>query len=482
MKLNKNILWNKYNEHKSEDINRANKLVKEDKYYRPSYHIAPPNGLLNDPNGLLYKDGYHYIHYQWSPIQPYHGYKHWMLLKTKDFVNYHDLGVSIVPEIEDEIHGAFSGSAYEDENGDVTIYYTGNIEDGKGTMLREVQIAADFKDEKVVNKKTVVEHDEKLFTAHARDPKIFKYNGKSYLIFGVQCKSDMKGGLAFYKQTEKDKFEFDRILKPSLKDDYGYMWECPNLDYIDGKYLFFISSEGWFNESDRYELNGSRNVVYTLIDDLDFANNKLNEKEPLKMLDYGHDYYAPQTYWANNKLLSIAWMGAVDVQYPTDEYSWHSMLSIPREINIEKGKLIQKPYSDFKSNVLKNSKEVSVDKLKLNKSLHLEFDLIGQLSLEIVNDQGQKVEVLFNKDEIIIDRTKQTAAPKWDFESSRQEKRLCDSQKVEIYIDASSIEIFCNNYETTFTSRYFVKDANQIKFNKEIKVQVSDIKDMKITK
>ncbi|AGR41854.1 glycoside hydrolase family 32 protein [Spiroplasma diminutum] len=482
MKLNKEIIWNRIDQHKKEDIQKANDLVSSDKYYRPTYHIAPPNGLLNDPNGLLFKDGQHYIHYQWSPLQPYHGYKHWMLVKTKDFVNYKDLGVSIIPNIEDEIHGAFSGSAFEEKNGDVTIYYTGNIEDGNGTMLKEVQIAADFKDEKVINKRTVVKHDETLFTAHARDPKIFEYKGEQYMIFGAQCKTDLKGGLVFYKKTNKDEFIFDRIIKPSLNENYGHMWECPNLDFIDNKYLFFMSAEGWFNENDRYELNGSRNVVYTILEDLDFDNSKLNEKEVLKMLDYGHDYYAPQTYWANNKLVSIAWLGAVDVQYPTDVYSWHSMLTIPREMNIVNNKLIQKPYSEFKKNVLENTKNVSLNEFKINKAIHFEFELEGNLVMEILNDQNEKIEIKFDNNEIVLDRSKQTESPTWDYETTRQAKRIYEKQIVEIYIDSSSIEIFCNNYETTFTSRFFIKDFNKITFSREIELKVSEVKSMILNK
>jgi beta-fructofuranosidase len=91
-------------------------------------------------------------------------------------------------------------------------------------MIREVQISADFINDKIVNKKIAVEHDPNLFTPHARDPKIFKYEDNIYMIFGVQCQDDKLGGLALYKTTNYETFTFDRILKPSLKNqNYGYM-------------------------------------------------------------------------------------------------------------------------------------------------------------------------------------------------------------------------------------------------------------------
>ena len=40
-----------------------------DPYY-PGWHIAPPYGLLNDPNGLCEIDGVHHIFHQWFPAGP----------------------------------------------------------------------------------------------------------------------------------------------------------------------------------------------------------------------------------------------------------------------------------------------------------------------------------------------------------------------------------------------------------------------------
>ena len=36
----------------------------------PSYHIHPPCGLVNDPNGLAYFGGKYHVFYQWFPFGP----------------------------------------------------------------------------------------------------------------------------------------------------------------------------------------------------------------------------------------------------------------------------------------------------------------------------------------------------------------------------------------------------------------------------
>ncbi|AKU79767.1 glycoside hydrolase family 32 protein [Spiroplasma turonicum] len=484
MKRIKEIEWKKYNEIDKKYYEEANKLVESDRYYRPLYHIAPPNGLLNDPNGLLFKDGVHHIHYQWSPVTPYHGFKHWRYVTTKDFINYQDHGVSMIPDHEKEKYGSFSGSAY-DFGDEVKIYWTGNMEDGKGEMTEEVQLVADFKNGNIINKKIAVEWDGNIFTPHARDPKIFEYNNKKYMVFGVRTKSDDLGGIALYEMIDYDKFKFKTVLKPSIKgNDYGYMWECPNLDFLNNQYLLVTSAEGYFNKDNKYELNSSRNVVYTILNKIDLDGTELNEKFAMKCADYGFDFYAPQTYRVNNKLVWYGWFGAVDVQYPTDEYSWHSMLTIPRELSIQNDILIQKPFEDFKNNILFNTKKQKSNSLNLEKAKHIKINLKDNLSFKIINDKNEYIEVKFTDDEIIMDRNNQTSKVDWDYENTRYAIRKIknESQIIEIFIDSSSIELFADNYQTIFTSRFFVKDFNRVMFNNEIEFESSDIKPMILNK
>ncbi len=478
MKKNDELLNTKYNEIPKDEYKKANKLVENDIYYRPTYHIAPPNGLLNDPNGLVYKDGVHHIHYQWTPIQPYHGLKHWRYFTTKNFIDFEDHGVSIVPEEEFEINGAFSGSAI-DLGDKIKLYYTGNIEDESNNIAKEHQISADLINGVVTNKKIAVEWDATKFTPHARDPKIFEYEGQKYMLFGVQSSDDKDGGLAIYKMINEDQFEYKTTLK-SNNNYYGYMWECPNLDKVGDKYLFIMSSEGWIKEDDKYELNGFRNVVYTLIEKLDFDDIKLNELFEPRTMDYGHDFYAPQTYFENNKLLVIGWMGAVGVQYPTDQYSWHSMLTIPRELSVEGDNLIQKPYIGFTMNALSETETIFDDNLEVKKSIHLKFELDDILEIKISNDQGENVVISFSEKEIMLDRDCGSEIVDWDYENPRFAKRKLKEQTVEIFIDSSSIELFADNYQTVFTSRFFVKNFNRIELSKKTNMQVSKIKSIKV--
>ncbi|MFO7176986.1 sucrose-6-phosphate hydrolase, partial [Enterococcus faecium] len=75
-------------------------------------HIQPPTGLLNDPNGFIYYDGEYHLFYQWFPLGPVHGLKHWYHVSSKNLVHWTDRGVALVPETKEDSHGAYSGSGF----------------------------------------------------------------------------------------------------------------------------------------------------------------------------------------------------------------------------------------------------------------------------------------------------------------------------------------------------------------------------------
>ena len=69
-------------------------------------------------------DEYH-LFYQWFPLGPVHGIKHWYHVSSKDLVNWKDCGVGIIPTEHFESHGAFSGSGIAEDD-KLYLFYTGN--------------------------------------------------------------------------------------------------------------------------------------------------------------------------------------------------------------------------------------------------------------------------------------------------------------------------------------------------------------------
>lgn len=68
--------------------------------YKLGYHIMPTSGLLNDPNGFSYYNGYWHVFYQSYPFGPVHGLKSWNHMRSKDLVHWENLGLGLNPDFE----------------------------------------------------------------------------------------------------------------------------------------------------------------------------------------------------------------------------------------------------------------------------------------------------------------------------------------------------------------------------------------------
>ena len=96
--------------------------------YRQHYHIQPITGLLNDPNGFVYHNGYWHLFYQWCPWGAVHGLKYWYEVQSEDLIHWINMGVGIKPDHDFDNKGAYSGSALVTEQS-IYLYYTGNHRD-----------------------------------------------------------------------------------------------------------------------------------------------------------------------------------------------------------------------------------------------------------------------------------------------------------------------------------------------------------------
>ena len=56
--------------------------------WRQVFHVQPPVGLLNDPNGLVQHEGTYHLCYQWHPFAPKHALKFWAHLTSTDLVHW----------------------------------------------------------------------------------------------------------------------------------------------------------------------------------------------------------------------------------------------------------------------------------------------------------------------------------------------------------------------------------------------------------
>lgn len=446
-------------------IEKNKDIVSEDKY-RLKYHLMPPIGWLNDPNGLCYFNDEYHIFYQYSPFEVNGGLKFWGHYKSKDLINWEDLGAKLYPDTPYDCHGAYSGSAFV-ENNKMYFYYTGNVKhvgdydyvnDGRehNTIMFTSEDGVEFSDKKLILKN--IDYPNNM-TCHVRDPKIFKIDNDYYMVLGARDKSD-KGCILIYKS--KDLYNWTYSNTVSTNEKFGYMWECPDIfelkDLVtnEKKYILNISPQGI--EKDGYKYNNIYQSGYFILD-MNIKNNKFEFNE-FTELDRGFDFYAPQTFVDNKgRTIMIGWMGLPDIEKdyytnPTDKFNWMHALTIPRELILKNNKLYQQPIEEMKDlrinhiNVkLKDEKEYKGLKSNIYE-LDIKFNnIVDQFRLELKQD----LELNFNKEKGII----KLKLGKSGYGRDLRIVELSELRNLQIFMDSSSIEIFINDGAEVFTTRIY---------------------------
>lgn len=437
--------------------------------WKPAFHIHPQFGLLNDPNGLSYYNGEFHVFYQWFPFDATHGMKHWAHVKSNDLVNWERLPVALVPVEDYESHGAYSGASFE-VDGKLYLYYTGNIRYGGEERSANQCLAIMDLDGTIVKYENnpIIEGVPEGYTGHVRDPKVFRKNGRYYMLLGAQ-RSDLTGANIVYESADAVNWSFKGELKLELDlPDSVYMFECPDFFELNGHDVLIVSPQGLKAEGQDY--HNIYNVIYVLgkldIDSLTF------EVQYYQELEKGFDFYAPQTFSGkNNERLLFSWAGMGEVEYPSDKESWAHCLSIPRELTIEKDRLLQNPAQEMKqlrrnsvgAELILEKEFVEFDNASNRYELEIEInpednELFG-LELFASESEGLLLQFDSSHNTVSLNREKFAAAFGSEFGFVRCASLVIgDAVKVQVFVDASIAEIFINNGEVVFTARVFPKE------------------------
>ncbi|GEM81233.1 hypothetical protein VSU01S_34780 [Vibrio superstes NBRC 103154] len=436
-------------------FNRLAKERQQDKGY-PSFHIAPPFGLLNDPNGLSYFNGEHHIFYQWFPLGPVHGVKHWYHLSTADFIHFSDHGVALYPDQDYDSHGVYSGSGLVNK-GELLLFFTGNKRNGD--WVREpTQCYAVMDVEGKIAKKGVVVRNS-FYTEHFRDPKVWKEGETYYMVVAAQT-HEKHGAMALFRADELDNWHHLGPVKTRYSK-FGFMWECPDYFELQGRGVMLFSPQG-VNGDNEYDYKNIFSVSYLVGDRLNLDTLELQNHQPVVQPDYGFDFYAPQTYLDDQgRRIMLAWIGLPDIDPPSVRHQWAGLLSIPRELNLQGNMLIQSPLKELQD-LRQDSYQVSQTVVLDTTTFELEFSTKQDFTLEMSNSKGHDIRFSLHDNKFTLDRSNNSILYAEDYGVIRNAPRLDRQQNIRLFVDNSVLEIFINNGKHTMTSRFFVDDMNSL--------------------
>ena len=438
--------------------------VQKDKDFRPHFHIAPPTGLMNDPNGLIFDGEKYHLFYQWFPFDAIHGMKHWKHLITKDFQHYQSADDLIPCELF-ESHGCYSGGALK--VGDkLAMFYTGNTRCPNDNQRVPYQNLAIFDlDGKLLSKRPLIENAPEGYTEHVRDPKpYFTENGKICFICGAQRENLTSTAIIFEMDNLEDTPRLlGELSLPAFDNTNVFMWECPDLLKLGDKDVFIWSPQGKDREAHQFQNNYHATYAVGKLTDLTL------EAEYIGELDQGFDFYAPQTFGGlDNKTHAVlfAWIGLPDLTYPTDKFKWHSALTLPRELHLEGTKIYQRPIAKTYENLTALSTLHLDGKAEIadldcayvkfeanNRAFNLTF---------FQNEKGQSLRLSYENGLVCLDRSQSEQTELMEKFGSKRFCEIENLQTVEIFFDRSIVEIFFNHGEKAMTSRFFIEARKNV--------------------
>jgi beta-fructofuranosidase len=445
--------------------------------WRLTYHVEAPACWINDPNGFSYYNGEYHLFYQHHPYDPTWGPMHWGHVKSADLTNWEHLPIALAPSEPYDKDGCFSGSAIE-KDGKLYLMYTGNVWTGPDheSELKQVQALAYSEDgihfTKLQNNPVIAEAPAgSIHPFHFRDPKVWQHDNTYYCVLGSRTK-DHTGQVLLYKSEDLLNWKFLSIMAKG-EGNLGYMWECPDYFELDGQGVLVMSPQGLKPEGHKYH---NLHQAGYILGELSFETGKL-EHGPFDMLDYGFDFYAPQTTTdVKGRRIAIAWMNMWESPMPEQEFNWAGAMTIPRELKLIDNKLISMPVEEMK-NLRTNGVtyhdqsvkgEITFPEVE-GKAIELEVKISPETAaafgIKLRKSSTEETVLSYNADEQILtlNREKSGQGPggKRQAPVTLQDGFLT----LRIFIDSSSIEVFINGGEKVMTARIYPSEgANGISF------------------
>ena len=435
------------------------------KRWYPVFHIAAQAGWINDPNGLVWFDGWYHAFYQFHPYSTQWGPMHWGHVRSKDLVHWEPLPVALAPEGPEDKDGCFSGSAVVD--GDtLALIYTGHKFEGDATTddaMYQVQCMARSQDGITFERKGII-IDTPPGLHHFRDPKVWREGDSWYMVVGARI-GDC-GQVRLYRSSDLYQWQDEGILAQS-EPGMGYMWECPDFFKLGDKYVLMFSPQGI--EADGYK---NRNLFQSgyLVGDWAPGQPFVHNND-FKEMDHGHDFYAPQSLHSpDGRRIVLGWLNMWESAMPEQHDGWSGLLSVPRELILGKNNhLLNKPISELASlradnhNIgmteLNSERKVIVphsDAIELQLTWDMAASNAERYGLSLAT--GLNIYVDSQSNRLCLERS----YPEFNIQGVRSIP-LADTNSLflQIFIDRSSVEVFVNHGEYSMSSRIYPDDQQK---------------------
>lgn len=440
--------------------------------YKPAYHQSVPAGWHNDPNGFGFFGGRFHLFYQFHPYDSVWGPMHWGHWTSTDLVHWQDEPVAMAPDQPFDDYGCFSGTSIE-KDGKFYLMYTGvqtAPEEGRHYQQQCIAESADgihfdkWETNPVIDR-SMLPDGASIY--EFRDPKVEK-TADGYRVILASQGSD-GGQLLCYTSKDLCKWEYAGVYADQLAD----MSECPDVFELNGKNVVIVCEMG----ADAALYGAPQVTLYTTGHE---ESGAFHAEKPLKLVDQGLDFYAPQTMLTpDGRRVLIGWALSWSHIMPTHTlgHGWAGMMTLPRECTLdENGMLCQKPIRELQT--LRRD-EVHVENLSVQTKTALpqlggkqrEFGICidmkdaQSVSLNLMETGDERLTVCYSRasETLCIDRS-QCGYP-LTADLSPETKPWCEAKvplkdgklNLHIFVDVSIVEIYADEGRAAMSSLAFPK-------------------------
>ncbi|MGX7197140.1 glycoside hydrolase family 32 protein [Enterococcus olivae] len=447
-------------------VEKANQFIKEKKQevndqYRQKIHAQPPIGWMNDPNGFIGLEEELHLFYQFYPYESIWGPMHWGHMKSDNGVIWTDLPVALAPDQSFDKQGCFSGTAIFSEEQLVLMYTGCETVDDKTLQQQCIATSSDLIhfDKPAENPVISVKNcPPTISKKDFRDPKIIQKNGRYYALIATKSIDDF-GQIVLFESEDCQKWTFKSVVLTG-NETLGVMWECPDLIELDGRDLLILSPIEMPSQNQKFTNLSS--AIY-FVGKMDWEQGTY-EYEFYDEIDAGLDFYAPQMAVFKQQPVLIAWMQMWDRNQPTHDltHHWAGCMTSVRKISLQENRLIQRPIIEpFTKETKISVKGKKVFQLK-KEPVYLSFDYLEEddFCLQLQNDSEETVFFKKEQNQFMIARKKmqnEIIGKETEYQDYRE--YTCETSfrenKIEIILDASSIEVFIGDGQKTMSMRFF---------------------------
>ena len=472
--------------------------------YRNQYHFSQYAHWNNDPNGLVYYEGYYHVYFQTHPFSKYWSDMYWGHARSKDLLHWENLPICLFPD--DGSMGVGNGDGYM-WSGTSIVYHKGDsslideqnwfgessagliaflARDGSGSQDQLIVSSDDggmsWSKRSIIPQSIIGITDRKV---DFRDPKVFPVSkdGEKVIRWGMGVTGMAQNTVYFLESTDllnwkySSSFEF---YKPECFDIF-------NLSYGDEtKDIITLSGRDYLVGNISY----TDKIVFKDFDGVDISTIPSSEIKS-SMMDYGPDSYATQSFFIDDenseyygKSVSVSWFSGVPgdarsvdsgsfgavrhpwngggmtipVSYSLDkEGNEYRLKETPITLNNENlkktnivsenslsfdPKTSENPLKDVNSHVIEISASISNPN---SESISFKIDLSSKEYLEI----GWNL-----NDGYYVDRSNLGSAgiSFSNYKVKYSSKIIGDKEKQTFYIlsDNGGVELFANDFKTPF--------------------------------